>query len=530
MPYTEIRNGIIRVRWKLASGKYSGGVAYNEETGEPFATEDGAKAYGKVQEDKIRLGLRQDRPRIQFGPFAFEWLSAQTLEPSTMAKNRSLLQCHLMPEFENRWLDEIEAGEMDPWERRMIRVGYAPRTAGDARALLGNILGDAVPKYINVNPAVKKRGKGRKGARRVQAYQQAVKGWPTPLEMVLLAERAALLAHDDDVFLMLVTKAWTGMRWSEVLALAASSVLKDEPVLTVDKKLYELRGFYLGWPKDGSVREADIPPFLAQLLRGQAARARVCTCKGRKEHLGSVDGEDLAEWCDARIRQPRRYLFLTPDGAHLQRGALSTRILRPAADGVYPARKDRGRLRPARPVLADIAVYGPRPERGRAPVVEGEYAWPGRPVHVPWPMAVQGEEFVPPRGRGRPDWENWDEKERPHLVSWPPLLPGFTAHWARHGQQTWMDDAGIKQALKVERMGHTDSSMSGRYGHATVGMREQLLEVMQGLWENAISERFKIWPTSTVPVLDAELVRWREGTAENVVTTISPRNRRRRTA
>jgi hypothetical protein len=197
---------------------------------------------------------------------------------------------------------------------------------------------------------------------------------------------------------------------------------------------------------------------------------------------------------------------------------------------VYPARKDGGRVRPARPVLADVAVYGSRPERGRPLVIEGEYAWPGRPVHVPWPMAEQGEEFVPPRGRGRPDWSSWPEKERPHLVSWGPLLPGFTAHWARHGQQTWMDDAGIKKALKVERMGHTDSSMSGRYGHATEGMREQLLDVMQALWENAIAERFKIWPTSQIPILDRELARWREGAADSVVATISPRSRRRRSA
>ncbi|MFI6706158.1 hypothetical protein ACIBF7_07000 [Nonomuraea sp. NPDC050478] len=178
-------------------------------------------------------------------------------------------------------------------------------------------------------------------------------------------------------------------------------------------------------------------------------------------------------------------------------------------------------------MLADIAVYGPTPERGRPRVVEGAYAWPGRPVRVPWPMAVKDEEFVPPRGRGRPDWASWPEEERPHLVSWPPLLPDFTAHWARHGQQTWMDDAGIKRALKVERMGHTDSSMSGRYGHPTEGMREQLVDVEQALWENAVSERYKIWPTSLIPALDAELARWRDGTARQIVSQFSPRNRRR---
>mgnify|MGYP000568228112 CR=1 FL=1 len=522
MPYIERRGEKIRVRWKLANGKHSGGVDHNEETGEPFKTDDEAREYGKVQEARIRQGLRKDRQRIKFGEWAFTWYAGQALEPSTMRTYRSLLQGHLMHRWEHEWLDDIHAEDMDPWERSMIRAGYKPRTASDARSLMGNILGDAVPRYLDRNPAARKRGKGRKGIKRVQAYQQSVKVWPSPLEMVLLAERAALLAHDDDVFVMLITKAWMGIRWSELLALAPDKLFEDEPMLNINTKLYELSGFYRGWPKDGSIREADMPPFLDTLLRAQAERARTCTCKGRDASLRPVDGQELVTWCPGM-----RYLFLTPENAHYQRGSFSSRVIRPAADGLYPSRKDGGRVRPARPVLADVAVYGRAGDNGRPRVIEGEYAWPGRPVHWPWPKAEKDTEFVPPRGRGRPDWWAWPEEERPHLASWQPLAPGFTPHGARHGQQTWMDDAGIKKALKVERMGHIDNSMPGRYGHTTEGMREQLREVLQALWENAIAERFKIWPDSQIPVLDAELARWREGTASKVISQISPRNGRR---
>ncbi|MEU8277397.1 hypothetical protein ACFYOK_29620 [Microbispora bryophytorum] len=520
MAYTEQRGDKWRVRWKLANGKYSGGVTHDEKTGEPFTSEDEARQYGEDQETLIRLGLRKDPDKLTLGEWAATWYAGLALEPSTMRTYRSLLVGHLLPFWEQRPLHTLRAEEFDPWERSIIRAGYAPRTAQDARRLMINILGDAVPRYIPTNPAARKRGKGRKGVKRVEAYQRAVKVWPSPLETVLIAERAALLAGEsDDVFAMFVTKAWTGARWSELLAFGPQSLLPDG-MLDIDSKLYELSGFYLGYPKDGSLRAVDLPPFLAALLRDVAGRARACTCSGRAERP-PVDGDEVVEWCTGR----RRYLFLTAEGAHFGRG-WSSATMRAAADGVYPGRDDRRWPRPPRPVLADAAVYGPAPPRGRAQALAGD-AWPGRPVRTPWPYAVAGEEFVPPRGRGRPDWPNWPEAERPHLVTWLPIRPGLTPHGFRHGHQTWMDDAAIKKALKVERMGHEDTSMSGRYGHVTEGMREELRSVLQGLWENAIAERFKVWPTSPVPVLDAELARWREGQADKVISQFSPRNSRR---
>ncbi|GAA1013979.1 hypothetical protein Aple_081860 [Acrocarpospora pleiomorpha] len=73
-------------------------------------------------------------------------------------------------------------------------------------------------------------------------------------------------------------------------------------------------------------------------------------------------------------------------------------------------------------------------------------------------------------------------------------------------------------------MEHEDPTMQGRYGHITQGMREQLLELLDGPWENAIASRFEMWPTSPIPLLDRELARWRAGTAAKVVSRISARN------
>jgi len=79
---------------------------------------------------------------------------------------------------------------------------------------------------------------------------------------------------------MMLTMAYTGMRWSEAAGLPPGCVSDD--TVDIDWKLYELDArFYRGRPKDGSIRTADVPPFLAELLAGHldARPDRRCTCR-----------------------------------------------------------------------------------------------------------------------------------------------------------------------------------------------------------------------------------------------------------
>jgi integrase len=167
---------------------------------------------------------------------------------------------------------------------QIVRQGYSKRTARDARSMLATIFSDAIPRHIPSNPAVRRRGKGRKGQRRIARLESAEKVWPTPLQALLVAERCAALSGRDTDFVMILTIAYTGMRWSEAIGLRPDWVNDD--VIHVDWKLYELDGrFYKGRPKAGSVRPADLPPFLAQLIAGHLASARSlkCTCRGSEE-------------------------------------------------------------------------------------------------------------------------------------------------------------------------------------------------------------------------------------------------------
>lgn len=66
-------------------------------------------------------------------------------------------------------------------------------------------------------------------------------------------------------------------------------------------------------------------------------------------------------------------------------------------------------------------------------------------------------------------------------------MPGLTPHGLRHGHQTWMEEAGISDLLRSERMGHDVPGMRGIYGHVTPAMRDALTTMLQERWEHSLS-------------------------------------------
>ena len=210
-----------------------------------FTSRKDAENYGRDQEAAIRSNTYVD-PRAgqtTLTEWVNEWYPAQDLEPTTLANYRYAIEVHILPEFGHRALRDITAQEVGKWEMGIVARGFARRTARDARTTLTTLYGDAIPRYVQVNPAQRKRGKGRKGQRRIERNEQAEKVWPTPLQALLVAERCAALSGRDEDFLIVVTAAYTGMRWSEVTGLTPEFARED--TLGIDWKLYELGGrFY----------------------------------------------------------------------------------------------------------------------------------------------------------------------------------------------------------------------------------------------------------------------------------------------
>lgn len=123
------------------------------------------------------------------------------------------------------------------------RTGISRRTAGDARGLLCTILGDAAaakPPLIPYNPALRPRNRGRRTGRRLERTPQPA--WATPLQALLLAERAPLLSGRDEDFTLPVTIGYTGLRWGEAVSLERDYVHPGE--IHVEWQLREVGGTF----------------------------------------------------------------------------------------------------------------------------------------------------------------------------------------------------------------------------------------------------------------------------------------------
>jgi hypothetical protein len=72
-----------------------------------------------------------------------------------------------------------------------------------------------------------------------------------------------------------------------------------------------------------------------------------------------------------------------------------------------------------------------------------------------------------------------------------------------------MDEDGIPEVLKTERMGHEMPGMHGVYGHVSPAMRADLKAALQERWEGSLRERAGLSPCSIVPVLDGLLAAYR---------------------
>jgi hypothetical protein len=203
-----------RVKYKVPGGEAS-------QSG--FETKQAALGWGRDQEAKVRAGTWSDpgAGEITVSEWIDRWTALHDVGPSTTANREYRIRRFIRPYWGKRTLNSLTGEEIAGWERTLPAAeGVSRSTAKDARSLLHTILGDAAaarPPLIPVNPAVRPRNRGRRTGRGLDRSPQ--RAWATPLEVLLVAERAALLAGRDDEFTMLVTIGYTGMRWGETTGL-----------------------------------------------------------------------------------------------------------------------------------------------------------------------------------------------------------------------------------------------------------------------------------------------------------------------
>lgn len=518
-----------RARWRDPAGEI--------QSMSGFPTKQAAKTYANDQEAAVRAGRYVDPRAGQMfvNDWIDTWYSSLDLELSTMDQYRYFLETCVRPFFVNRTLASLTAEDINTWERDLAKVyGYFPSTARGARARLHAALEAAVPSKIGRNPATRPKAKGKRADRRIARVLERRRVSATPLEILLIAERAGMLAGQA-AFIRTVFHAWLGARWSEGEGFTPDCYRGSQ--IDIDQKLYELNGrFYAGYPKDGSIRTVDVPPFLEQLLDRHLKDEPPRRCK-----------------CDENTEKPycngSDYVFLGPEGGHTRRSSWSRRVMRPAADGIHPSQR---RGVPARPVLASLSAGWPGvPLPKVMPGPDGVYEVPAFRGFLPrgarasevnsrstradlvayaitqgaQPRDVEGvrrEELLDRYVRGA-----YVDPEAP-VMAWLPVFKGFVPHESRNSQETWMSEDGIPVVMRDDRSGHSGSGhVRERYEDPTDAMREKLVAALQQRWELALAQRAameRTWqlgagePGSSLPLLDELLQPYREAP----VTAIRP--------
>jgi hypothetical protein len=313
-----------RVKYKIPGGEAS-------ESG--FETKRAALDWGRDQEAKVRAGTWIDPAagEITVDQWIDRWLTTQDVGLSTKANREYRLRRFIRPYWGKRRLNSLTSEEVTGWEQKLPAAeGVSRSTASDARSLLHTILGDAAaakPPLIPFNPAIRPRNRGRRTGRRLDRTPQ--RAWATPFEVLLVAERAALLDGRDDEFTRQISIAYTGMRWGETTGLERDLLLPT--MINVEWQLREISGrFYRLPPKDDSDRSTkwepllpiDLPPFLAGLLMAQAEKyaGRQCGC-------AMSTGGAAGTCSSARTASTTTGAATTADASSVQRATDATRRL-----------------------------------------------------------------------------------------------------------------------------------------------------------------------------------------------------------
>ncbi len=499
MGFAERRTDYWRGRYKIATGKY-GTVCDEQGRTLRFRTKREAEKAANDQEARVRAGTWRDPAagRISFGDYASRWFAVQDLAVSTMQNYRRHIEEHLLPAFEDLAVADILASDVDAWDRAEREAGYAASSVKTWRGTLHVIMADAVEEGLrDTNPASKRRGRGKRAGR--SRDRRPEKAIADALQVLLIAERAALLSGRDDEFVAIVLMAYTGLRWGELVGLEAGYVRGRE--LRVEWQLYELGTAELHRcpPKDDSYRTIDLPAWLAELLAHHLAATQpaACRCHDRRFVFHGFRAANGAS------RQDGATLVDVARRAGVSTGTVSNVLNRPdtvpetTRATVQAAVTELGYRREAR--SRELAAHWRRTGFAQwifHPASTGWYPTRSSAAGHPVPVLAEPWPGVPVRGRnasGRAE------------ANWLPVLRGLTPHGLRHTHKTAMEELRTPPKLMDERMGHQDGTVQARYTHVTPDMRADLMQGLTTVWTTALAARQRMSPTSPVAVLDTLL-------------------------
>jgi integrase len=252
MAWVERHRSAFRVRLRLPDGTVMTDSVHE------------AKPVAQLRAKEIDVEMARDAfidPRdgkISLGEWVEIWAATHQAAPTTWAAYRSHLRLHILPRLGHLQLVAIRRQHIKALVVE-LRKTLAPRSAADVVMVLSMVLQEAVEdRRIPFNPCRGVRVANPNRPERPHATTEQV------------AAIAARMRRPIDA-LMVVTAAYTGMRWGELAGLDHDNVDLDKGIIYVHPEvgaLHEVGGkLFLGPPKTAdSVRHIHLPPFLIDQL------------------------------------------------------------------------------------------------------------------------------------------------------------------------------------------------------------------------------------------------------------------------
>ena len=199
----------------------------------------------------VNTGMYVDpsRGRATVGSVAEAWRDTPSWAESTRARNRSILEAHILPRWGTVKLSDVQHEDVQAWINGLVRDGMAGGTVRKTHGALNGILKLAVKgRRLAVNPAAD-----------VELPRQSMKRrrYLTGVQLEALADAA------EDRAPIIHVLAYCGLRFGELAALKVGMVDQVRRRLRIEESVTEVNG-KLVWsePKDHQRRTVPWPAFL----------------------------------------------------------------------------------------------------------------------------------------------------------------------------------------------------------------------------------------------------------------------------
>jgi integrase len=291
MAWVEQRGTRYRVRMRMPDGSVG--------TDSAHPTRGAAEIRCKQVDIEQALDTYLDpaRGRITLADWVAIWETGHIAGPARWAAYRSHLRNHILPRFGDVPLNQITRQSVKIFVKQ-LKTRLADSSTANVMALFGLLMREAVAdRRIPINPC-----------QGVKVITQRPPERPHATAAQVNQITSRIDRFSDQV--LVLTAAYTGMRWGELVGLARPNTDLDAGVIRVHPEvgaLHEVQGrLSLGPPKTrDSARDIHLPPFLTHLLN---------------QVLDSHDHDQV--FCGAR-------------GSYHRRSSFSRRVFRPAVDGNF---------------------------------------------------------------------------------------------------------------------------------------------------------------------------------------------------